>query len=134
MTGDGNQMDAPDAIRLGIVAAGNGWWVNTGPGASSIATYVFVDVEEHPELLELPTHAADADWSAYAGWLDDGSLLRIEIGGPLAVKIELAIDRPELEAVRHARTLYVCPTTPQLGLSPYRARDHSFVVRLPRRP
>jgi len=37
-------------ITLNIVAAGNGWWVNTGPNPSEIATYIFVDSEEHPEL------------------------------------------------------------------------------------
>ena len=119
-------------ITLNIVAAGNGWWVNTGPNPSEIATYIFLDAEEHPELLNLPRQSAGADWSAAAEWLADGARIRVNITGPVQTTLDVQVGGPGLEAVRHARLLYICPTTPELGLSPYLARDRSFAVRLPR--
>lgn len=128
---DPHNSDLPP-IRLPIVAAGNGWWVNTGPSPADIATYVFVDGGEHPELLDYPERSGQDGWSATAAWSDDGAAIRVRITGPVQATLEIPVDRPELEAVRRARLLYICPTTPQLGLSPYLARDRSFLVQLPR--
>jgi hypothetical protein len=119
-------------IRLQVVGGGNGWWVSDSASPSSIATYVFVDVEEHPELLDLPHLAQDPSWSVSPTWLANGKALRLDIAGPRRLALTLDLDRPELEAVRRTRQLFVCPTTPRLGLDPYLARDRSFAVRLPR--
>ena len=120
-------------VRLQVVAAGNGWWVNTGPDPSDIATYVFVDVEAHPELLDLPARANEPDWAVDAAWQAEAESLAIHVRGPHAVTLEIPVNLPELEAVRRARHLYVCPTTPELGISPFLARDRSFHVDLPHR-
>ncbi|MHB8574959.1 MAG: hypothetical protein ACYDCQ_06450 [Dehalococcoidia bacterium] len=116
---------------LQIVGGGNGWWVTDQPGASSISTYVFVDVEAVPALLQLPDLSADPSWRVAAEWQAAGRSLRLHISGPVSLTVALDLDRPEFEAVRRARQLFVCPTTRSFGLDPYLARDRSFAVRLP---
>ncbi len=118
-----------ESIRLEIVAAGNGWWVNTGPDPSDIATYVFIDATRHPRLLELPDGVRGGALTASATWEQASPVLKIVIHGEWSALLELDAERPELEAVRRARLLFVCPTTPDLGISPYLARDRSFPVR-----
>jgi hypothetical protein len=118
--------------RLQVVGGGNGWWA--GPGPSSIATYVFVDVEAFPDLLNLPQRAAEPGIMVEPAWLDGGRALRLTLSGERPVTVEIDLDRPELEAVRRARRLFVCPTTPKLGLDPYLARDLSVAVELPPLP
>lgn len=116
-------------IRLEVVGAGNAWWVSPDAGPASISTYVFLDVEQHPELLELRDRAEQPGWSATARRLNDGRLVRVEIAG-IDAAIEIPTHHPQLEAVRRARTLYLCPTTPQLGLDPRLARDRSVAVEV----
>ncbi len=125
--------DEAGTIRLEIVAAGNGWWVEAGPDPSEIATYVFIDASEHPRLMELPDKVRAADLTASATWEQAPALLKVEIRGDWTASLELPAERPELEAVRRARLLFICPTTQALGVSPYLARDRSFSVR-PERP
>jgi hypothetical protein len=120
---------APEPIRLEIVGAGNAWWVHPGAGPSDISTYVFLDVDEHPELLELPDLARDTRWSARAERSDDGMLIRVQVASPRRLILEIPAERPELEAVRRARTVFVCPTTRALGIDPRLARDRSIPVR-----
>jgi hypothetical protein len=119
-------------VRLEIVAAGNGWWINAGPDPSDIATYIFVDASEHPRLLLLPGRVSSGELTAAATWAAEKRLLMIALEGPTPFELEIKTERPELEAVRRARVLFICPTTPKIGVSPYLARDRSFSVELPR--
>jgi hypothetical protein len=121
---------APEPIRLQIVGAGNAWWVHPGAGPSDIATYIFLDVEEHPELLELSDLAQDPRWSARAERTPDAKLIRVQIASPRSMILEIPAERPELEAIRRARTVFLCPTTRALGIDPRLARDRSVPVRL----
>jgi hypothetical protein len=126
MTSSGS---SDQAIRLEVVGAGNAWWVSPDAGPASISTYVFLDVEQHPDLLALPERAAEPGWLATAHRLDGGRLIRVEIAGSDAA-IEIPTDHPQLESVRRARTLYLCPTTPRLGIDPRLARDRSVPVEV----
>jgi hypothetical protein len=130
---DSDRIAPEGGLTLQIVAAGNGWWVSSGPDASDISTYVFLDCEAHPELLALPEQARAPGWCATAAWNEAGDAIRVTISGPSELRFAMPVDRPELEAVRRARRIYICPTTPMLGLSPFLARDRSFLVELPRR-
>ncbi len=124
-----NSEGSEPAIRLEVVGAGNAWWVSPDAGPASISTYVFLDVEQHPELLDLPNRAAQPGWSASARRLDAGRLVRVEIAG-MTAPIDIPTEHPQLEAVRRARTLYLCPTTPRHGLDPRLARDRSVAVEV----
>src|SRR5947209_14260781 len=128
---DSGSETAGRPIRLQIVAAGNGWWVETGPNPAAITTYAFVDVEEQPALLDLVDRIKQDAVQVDACWQEHDRLLSVRIAAPIGLTLELPVDRPELEAVRRARQLFICPTTPKLGLSPYLARDRSFLVELP---
>lgn len=119
--------DRAPILSLEIVGAGNAWWVAPGAGPSDISTYVFVNVEQRPELLALPDRTTEPGWWARARRCAGGSAIRIEVAGQ-ETAIQLDVEQPQLEAVRRAHVLYFCPTTPRLGLDPRLARDRS--VRL----
>ncbi|HLZ71745.1 MAG TPA: hypothetical protein VKV26_17720 [Dehalococcoidia bacterium] len=127
----------PAPIRLEVVGGGLGEWYEKRGREHEATPYVFVDVEDHPELLELPAQAARPGWQAHAEWLPGEATLMIHLCVPAAVDLVIGLENPQLKAlialIERDHLLAVCPTTPKLGINARLARDRSVFFELPSR-
>jgi hypothetical protein len=127
----------PAPIRLQVVGGGLGEWYEKRERHQEATPYVFVDVEEHPELLNLPAQAGEPGWRASAAWLADEAAIAVRIAAPVATELIIGLESPQLKPlialIERDRTIAVCPTTPRLGINARLARDRSFFLQLPPR-
>lgn len=131
----GGATDAP--IRLEVVAGGLGEWYEKRERRHEATPYVFVDVERHPELLELPEQARQPEWRAHAEWAPGAAAIAVRIDAPTPLALVVGLENPQLRAVlaliERDRMVAICPTTPKLGLNARLARDRSLFFTLPPR-
>ena len=124
-------------IRLPVVAGGLGEWYEKRERQHEATPYVFIDVEEHPELLELPAQANQPDWRAHADWTPGEAAILVRIEAPLSLDLAVELANPQLRPlvalIERDRRVAICPTTPKLGLNARLARDRSLFFTLPRR-
>ncbi|HZQ37105.1 MAG TPA: hypothetical protein VFD32_14330 [Dehalococcoidia bacterium] len=120
------------------MAGGLGEWYDKRERRHEATPYVFVDVEAHPELLELPELAGQPGWSAYAEWAPDRTGIAVQVESPERLALAIGLARPELRAlvalIERDRMIAICPTTPKLGLNAQLARDRSVFFHLPAPP
>lgn len=124
-----------EPLRFPIIGGGLGQWDQQGPHGGGEAPFLFLDVEQQPELADLPERVRAEAAVPQAVRLDAGRALRIRIAGDPPVTVDLAFDTPQLSTllalIERSGFFYVCPTTPKLGVTAERARDHHLLVRLP---
>jgi hypothetical protein len=129
--------DDPAPIRLNVVAGGLGEWYEKRERQHEATPYVFVDVEAHPELLELPDRARQPEWRASAEWAPGGTGIAVQIEAPERLNLAIGLENPQLRAlvalIERDHAVAICPTTPQLGLNARLARDRSLFFTLPPR-
>ncbi len=127
----------PAPIRLEVVAGGLGEWYEKRERQQAATPYVFVDVEAHPELLDLPDQARQPAWRAHAEWSPDGAGIALHVEAPARIDLAIGLDNPQLRAlvalIERDRAVAICPTTPALGLNARLARDRSIFFTLPPR-
>lgn len=134
---------------LELVGGGLAEWPSgQGPRGESIAPAAFVDASDHDHLLALPHrfHEVGASrWDCIGVWEVGGAAaserraasppppavtLLVRVRAPVAAAFRIpfqpARHRPLIEAMLRDGTLYICPTTPRLGLNARLARDNSF--------
>jgi hypothetical protein len=129
-------MDSMGYPELELVGGALAEWPSgQGPRGETIAPAVFVDADGHDDLLALPHqfHAAGmAAWGCEATWQRDPLALDVRIQAPVPAGFRVRLDPNKpgrvalIEAILRDGTLYICPTSPKLGLNARLARDHSF--------
>ena len=124
-------------VRLEVVAGGLGEWYEKREREHQATPYVFVDVEQHPELLELPQQARQSAWRACAEWMPGEAGIAVHITAPAPAELVIGLANPQLRPlvalIERDRLIAVCPTTPQIGLNATLARDRSVFFALPPR-
>ncbi len=127
----------PVPIRLDVVAGGLGEWYEKREQQHAATPYIFVDVEAHPELLDLPDQARQPGWRAEAEWAPGGAGIAVRVEAPEPLDLAIARDNPPRRAlvalIERDRAVAICPTTPALGLNARLARDRSIFFTLPPR-
>lgn len=122
----------PETVEL--VGGGLAEWPpGKGPRGETIAPCAYVDVSGAEHLLELPHqfHAAGlAGWRATGTWEIDPLALIVTVGEPataaLRIPLQAAKHAALINAVLRDGGLYICTTTPRLGINARLARDNSF--------
>jgi hypothetical protein len=124
-------------IRLEVVAGGLGEWYEKRERQQQATPYIFVNVEQHPQLLDLPERSRQPDWRARADWLPGAAGIAVHIAAPSPAELTIELTNPQLRAlvalIERDRAVAVCPTTPKLGLNAQLARDRSVFFALPPR-
>lgn len=128
-------MDVVELVGGGLAE----WPPGQGPRGETIAPAAFVDVSTAPYLLELPHqfHAAGtAGWDARAVWETEPLALVVTITKPVEMTFRVPLDGTKhaalINAVLRDGGIYICPTTPRLGIHARLARDHSVWVEVDR--
>ncbi|MBI2760653.1 MAG: hypothetical protein HYX51_04410 [Chloroflexi bacterium] len=135
-------MEPADYPELELVGGALAEWPSgQGPRGETIAPAVFVDAEGHDALLALPHqfHAAGAAaWDCVATWQRDPPALEVRVQTPVSAGFRVVLDPAKpgrvalIEAILRDGALYICPTSPKLGLNARLARDHSFFCAVDR--
>ncbi len=124
-------------LRLEVVGGGLGEWYEKRERGHEATPYVFVDVEDHPELLELSARSGEPDWQANAAWLLAETAIHVRIAAPDPIEFVIGLENPRLKAlvalIERDNAIAVCPTTPKLGINARLARDRSIFLQLPPR-
>jgi hypothetical protein len=111
------------------------WPSGKGPRGETIAPAAYVDVSSAPHLLGLPHHfhaAGAGGWQADATWETEPLALVVAVNAPVEMSFRVPLDATRhaalINAVLRDGGIYVCPTTPRLGINARLARDHSVWV------
>ena len=128
--------------ELELVGGGLAEWPpGQGPRGEAIAPAAFVDASGHDDLLALPHrfHAAGmAAWQCEGAWETEPLALVVRVRAAVEAGFRVPVNpakrgHPQLiEAVLRDGALYICPTTPRLGLNARLARDQSFFCAVDR--
>ena len=128
-------MDTVELVGGGLAE----WPSGKGPRGETIAPAAYIDVSAAPHLLELPHHfhAAGMDgWRAAAVWEVEPLALAVTVSAPVEASFRVPLDATRhvalINAVLRDGGIYVCPTTPRLGINARLARDHSVWVDVDR--
>ena len=115
------------------------WPSGKGPRRETIAPAAYVDVSAAPHLLNLPHHfhaAGMSGWQASGAWEAEPLALVVTISAPVEASFRVPLDATRhaalINAVLRDGGIYVCPTTPRLGINARLARDHSVWVDVDR--
>jgi hypothetical protein len=120
--------------ELELVGGGLAEWPSgQGPRGESIAAAAFVDASGHDELLALPHRFHEAGiegWECTGVWEDEPPALVVRVRVPIEAAFRVPIDptrhAPLVDAALRDGALYICTTSPRLGLNARLARDQSF--------
>jgi hypothetical protein len=126
--------------ELELVGGGLAEWPSgQGPRGETIAAAAYVDASGHDDLLALPHrfHEAGADvWRCDGGWEADPLAFVVRVRAPLEAAFRVPLNPSRhaalVEAMLRDGALYLCPTTPRLGINARLARDQSFFVAVDR--
>ncbi len=109
------------------------WPAGQGPRGETVAPAAFVDVSGHDTLLDLPHAFHDAGaaaWRCHGAWEASPPALVVAVEAPVEATFRIPLDPakhgPLVEAALRDGTLYICTTSPRLGLNARMARDRSF--------
>lgn len=128
---------------LMVVGGGMAEWPQgEAPHGRRLAPVAFVDASERPQLLELPALFACvgfAAWRAQALLKEEAeeTVLSVRLSQPRRATFALALPgryKTFIDSIKRLGILYICPTTPALGISARLAKDHSFPATLDRGP
>ena len=126
-------MDSVELVGGGLAE----WPSGKGPRGETIAAAAYVDVSEAPHLLDLPHQfhgAGIAAWRASATWEEEPLALVVQVSAPTQATFCIPLDAARhaalINAVLRDGGIYVCPTTPKLGINARLARDHSVWVEV----
>ncbi len=115
------------------------WPPGRGPRGETIAPAGFLDVSDHEALLDLPRlfhEAGQETWQCAATWEAEPLALVVHVRAPVEAGFRVSLDptrhAPLIDAVLRHGGLYLCPTTPRLGINARLARDHSFFCAVDR--
>lgn len=109
------------------------WPSGRGPRGETIAPAGFLDVSDHEALLALPRlfrETGQTTWQCAATWEAKPLALVVQVHAPVEAGFRVPLDPVRhaalIDAVLRHGGLYLCPTTPRLGINARLARDHSF--------
>ncbi len=109
------------------------WPAGQGPRGESLAAAAFVDASGHDDLLALPHQFHEAGiggWRCEGVWQVEPLALVIAVRAPVDVAFRLPFHPARhaalIDAILRDGAVYICPTTPRLGLNARLARDQSF--------
>jgi hypothetical protein len=115
------------------------WPPGRGPRGETIAPAAFLDVSGHEALLALPRLFHDSQpesWQCEGVWEAEPLALMVSVRAPAEVGFRIPLDparhAPLIDAALRHGGLYLCPTTPRLGINARLARDHSFFCAVDR--
>lgn len=115
------------------------WPPGRGPRGETIAPVAFLDVSQHESLLQLPRLSHDTGqttWQCAATWEAEPLALVVQVHAPVGAGFRVPLDPARhaalIDAVLRHGGLYLCPTTPRLGINARLARDHSFFCAVDR--
>jgi hypothetical protein len=131
-----NEVPALELVGGGLAE----WPPGAGPRGESIAPAAYVDATGHDAILALPHHfhAAGAGWDCRGEWEADPPALVVRVHAPVRAAFRVPIDParrghvPLVDAILRDGGIYICPTTPRLGINARLARDHSFYCAVDR--
>ena len=120
---------------LELVGGGLAEWPSgQGPRGESIAAAAFVDASGHEDVLGLPHRfhqAGAAVWECEGTWQAEPLALVVRVRAPVeaafAIPFNPARHGSLVDAILRDGALYICPTTPRMGINARLARDNSFV-------
>lgn len=125
---------------LEVVGGGMAEWSGgESPHGRPFAPVVFVDASGQPELLELPSLFTQVGFDAWGAKVEigdeeaEGATLTLRLSQPQATVLVLAVParyKAFIGTIKRMGILYICPTTPALGISARLAKDHSFSAAL----
>jgi hypothetical protein len=134
MTGDRDRRDTGTLPALELVGGGLAEWpAGQGPRGETLAPAAFVDASGHDDLLDLPHRfheAGAAGWDCAGTWEVEPLALVVRVRAPLEAAFRIPLDPARhaalIVSILRDGVLYLCPTTPRLGINARLARDHSF--------
>ena len=128
-------MDTVELVGGGLAE----WPPGRGPRGETIAPAAYVDVSGAEHLLELPHQfhgVGVAGWRASGVWEREPFGLVIGVTAPVAAAFRVPLNAAKhaalISAVLRDGGIYVCTTTPRLGINARLARDNSFWVDVDR--
>lgn len=133
-------MTAEHIPSLELVGGGLAEWPpGQGPRGESIAPAAFVDATGQEDLLALPHrfHEAGAGaWQCEGDFEEPPLALVVRVRAPVEAEFRVPLDGRRhaalVDAVLRDGALYICTTTPRLGLNARLARDQSFFCAVDR--
>lgn len=119
---------------LELVGGGLAEWPSgQGPRGESIAPAAFVDASGHDGVLALPHHfhqAGAGAWECEGAWQAEPLTLLVRVRAPVEAAFTIPFNParhgPLVDAILRDGALYICPTTPRMGINARLARDNSF--------
>ncbi len=131
---------AEDLPVLELVGGGLAEWPSGhGPRGESIAPAAFVDASGYDGLLALPHRfheAGAAGWQCEGRWDEEPLALAVRVRAPIQAAFRIPMDPKRhaalVDAVLRDGAVYICTTTPRLGLNARLARDQSFFCAVDR--